>query len=110
MRNIENVPEKERYHVITYFRAQECIHYLYIFVFFVHVAVDNFLPSLKPSGVPYVIMASFSNKNANLLNVVNNNRKLAALHDGTLLSDPRILKAFLLTNIRDVESDHCSSS
>ena len=110
MKNIENVPEKGRYYVITYFRAQEGIHYLYIFVFFVHVAMDSFLPTLKPSAVPYVIMASFSNKNADLLNVMNNNRKLAALRDGTLLSDPRILKAFLLTNIRDVESDHCSSS
>ena len=47
-------------------------------------------------------MESFSNKNADLLNVVNKNRKLAALHDGTLLSNPRILKAFLLTNIRDI--------
>ena len=41
---------------------------------------------------------------------LNKNRKLAALHDGTLLSNPRILKAFLLTNIRDIESDRCSSS
>ena len=55
-------------------------------------------------------MESFSNKNADLLNVVNKNRKLAALHDRTLLSNPRILKAFLLTNIRDIESDRCSSS
>ena len=47
-------------------------------------------------------MASFSNKSANLLNVVNKNRKLASLQDGTVLSSPRILKAFLLTNIRNV--------
>ena len=82
--------------------------------FFVYIcvfrAMDSFLPTLKPSAVPYVIMASFSNNNADLLNVVNNNRKLAAWHDGTLLSDPRILKAFLLIDIRDVEPDHCSSS
>ena len=93
MKNIENVPKEEKYCVITYFRAQECIHYLYIFVFSVHVAVDNLLPTLKPPVVPYVIMTSFSNKNADLLNGVNKNRKLAALHDGTLLSIPRILKA-----------------
>ena len=51
-----------------------------------------------------------SNKYADLINVVNKNQKLAALHDGTLLSKPRILKAFLLTHIQDVESDHCSST
>ena len=48
-------------------------------------------------------MASFSNKSADLLNVVNKNRKLAALQDGTVLSSSRILKAFFLTNIRDVK-------
>ena len=49
-----------------------------------------------------------SNKSADLINVVNKNQKLAALLDRTLLSNPRILKAFLLTHIRDVESDHRS--
>ena len=78
-------------------------------MFSVDVTMDNLLPTLKPPAVPDAIMASFSNKNADSLNVVNKNRKFAALHDGTLLSNPRILKAFLLTNIRDFESDHCSS-
>ena len=64
--------------------------------------MDNFLQTLKPPAAPYVIMTSFSNKSPDLLNVVNKNRKLAALQDGTVLSSPRILKAFLLTNIRDV--------
>ena len=41
-------------------------------------------PQQTPA-VPYVIMANFSNKNADLLNVVNKNRKLAAWHDGTPL-------------------------
>ena len=104
----ENVPKEERYYVLTYFRAQECIYYLYIFVFSAHIATDNLLPTLKPPAVPNVIMAS--NKSADLINVVNKNRKLAALLDGTLLCNPRILKAFLLTHIRDLESDHCSSS
>ena len=54
--------------------------------------MDNLLPTFKPP----------SNKSADLLNVVNKNRKLAALQDGTVLSSPRILKAFLLTNIREV--------
>ena len=66
--------KEERYYVITYFRAQECIHYLYLFVFSVHVVMDNFLLTIKTPAVPYVIMASFSNKNADLLNVVNKNR------------------------------------
>ena len=95
MKNIANVPKEERYYVITYYRAQECKHYSYRFVFPVHVVMDNFLLTIKTPAVP---------------NVVNKNRKLAALHDGTLLSNPRILKAFLFTNIRDIESDRCSSS
>ena len=70
MKNIENIPKEERYWVIAYLRAQECIHYLYILVFSAHVAMDNFLPTLKPSAAPYVIMASFSNKSADLLNVM----------------------------------------
>ena len=73
---MENFPKEERYSVITYLRAQECIHYLYIFVFFVHVAMGNFQPTLKPSAAPYVIMASFSNKSADLLNVLNKNHEL----------------------------------
>ena len=81
-----------------------------LFVFSVHVVMDNLLLTIKSPMVPYVIMESFSNKNADLLNVVNKNRKLADLHDGTLLSNPKILKAFLLPNIRDIESDRCSSS
>ena len=106
MKDIENVyvSKEERYYVITYFRAQECIDYSYIFVFSVHVVMDNLLLTIKTPAVPYiyVIMGSVSNKNADLLNIVNKNRKLAALHDGTLLSNPRILKAFLVTNIRDI--------
>ena len=77
-------------------------------MFSAQIAIDNLLPTLEPPAVPNVIMAS--NKSADLINVVNKNRKLAALLDGTLISYPRILKAFLLTHIRDVESDHCSSS
>ena len=77
-------------------------------MFSAHIATDNLLPTLKPPAVPNMIMAS--NKSADLINVVNKNRELAALHDGTLLFNPRILKAFLLTHFRDVESDHCSSS
>ena len=100
--------KKKRDYVLTYFRAQGCIYYFYIFVFSAHIAIDNLLPTLKSPAVPNVIMAS--NKSADLINVVNKNRKLAALLDGTLLSNPRILKAFLLTHIRDVESDHCSNS
>ena len=42
-----------------------------------------------------------SNESADL-NVVNKNRKLDALHDGTLLSNPRILKAFLLIHVRSL--------
>ena len=38
----------------------------------------------NPSST-YVVMARFSNKNADLLNVVSKNRKFAAWHDGTLL-------------------------
>ena len=57
--------------------------------------MDNLLLTIKTPAVPYVIMESFSNKNADLLNVVNKDRKLAALHDGTLLSNRRNLKAFL---------------
>ena len=110
MKNIANVPKEERYYVITYYRAQECKHYSYRFVFSAHVVMDNLLLTIKTPAVPYVIMESFSNKNADLLNVVNKNRKFAALHDGTLLSSPSILKAFLFTNIRDIESDRCSSS
>ena len=93
---------KKRYYVITYLRALECTHYLNTFLLSAHVAMDNFLPTLKPPAAPYVIMESFSNKSADLLNVVNKNRKLASLQDGTVLSSPRILKAFLLTNIRNV--------
>ena len=93
---------KKRYYVITYLRALECTHYLYTFLLSAHVAMDNFLPTLKPPAAPYVIMASFSNKSADLLNVVNKNRKLPSLRDGTVLSSPRILKAFLLTNVRNV--------
>ena len=93
---------KKRYYVITYLRALERTHYLYTLLLSTHIAMDNFLPTLKPSAAPYVIMASFSNKSADLLNVVNKNRKLASLQDGTVLSSPRILKAFLLTNIRNV--------
>ena len=52
-----------------------------------HIAIDNLLTTLKPSAVPSVIMAS--NNSADLINVVNKNRKLAALHDGTLLSKPQ---------------------
>ena len=77
-------------------------------MFTAQIAIDNLLPTTEPPAVPNVIMAS--NKSANLINVESKNRKLAALLDGTLLSNPRILKAFLLTHIRDVESDHCSSS
>ena len=105
MKNIANVPKEERYYVTTYYRAQECKHYSYRFVFSVHVVMDNFLLTIKTPAVPCVIMENFSNKNADLLNVANKNRKLAALHDGTLLSNPRILKAFLFANIRDIESD-----
>ena len=65
--------------------------------------MDNLLLTIKTPAVPYVIMENFSNKNADLLNVVNKDGKLVALHDGTLLSNPRILKAFLLTSIRDIE-------
>ena len=104
----ENVPKEERYYVLTYFRAQEYIYYLYIFVFSAHIAIDNLLRTLELPAVPNVIMAS--NKSPDLINVVNKNRKLAALLDGTLLFNPRILKAFLLTHMADVESDHCSSS
>ena len=86
MKNIiKNVPKEERHYVITYFRAQECIHYLYMLVFSAHVVMDNLLLTIKTPAEPYVIMASFSNKNADLLNVVNKNRKLAAWHYGTLL-------------------------
>ena len=85
VKNIKNVPKEERYYVITYFRAQECIHYLYMFVFSVLVVMDNLLLTIKTPVVPYVVMARFSNKNAYLLNVVNKNRSLAAWHDGTLL-------------------------
>ena len=84
---MENVPKEERYYVLTCFRAQECIYYLYIFVFSAHIAMDNLLPTLKPLAVPNVIMAS--NKSADLINVVNKNRKLVALHDGTLLFKPK---------------------
>ena len=77
-------------------------------MFSAQIAIDNLLPTLEPRAVPNVTMAS--NKSADLINVVNKNRNLAALLDGTLLSNPRILKAFLLTHIRDVESDHRSSS
>ena len=56
-----------------------------MFVFSVHVVMDNFLLTIKTPAIPYVIMASFSYKNADLLNVVNKNRKLAAWHDGTPL-------------------------
>ena len=83
----ENVPKEERYYVLTYFRAQECIYYLYIFVFSAQIAIDNLLRTLEPRAVPNVIMAS--NKSADLINVVNKNRELAALHDGTLLSKPK---------------------
>ena len=83
----ENVPKEERYYVLTYFRAQECIYYLYIFVFSAHIATDNLLPTLKPPEAPYLIMAS--NKSADLINVFKKNRELAALHDGTLLSKPK---------------------
>ena len=65
-----------------------------LFVFSAHVAMGNFLPTLTPSAAPYVIMASFKNKSADLLNVMNKNRTLAVLHDGPLLSNPRILKSF----------------
>ena len=85
MKNIKNVPKEERYYVITYFNAQECIHYLYMLVFSAHVVMDNLLLTIKTPAVPYEIMASFSNKNAELLNVVNKNRKLAAWHYRTLL-------------------------
>ena len=77
-------------------------------MFSAQIAIDNLLRTLEPRAVPNVIMAS--NKSADLINVVNKNRKLAALLDRTLLSNPRILKAFLLTHIRDLESDHRSSS
>ena len=53
-------------------------------MFSAHIATDNLLPTLKPPAVPNVIMAC--NKSADLINVVNKNRELAALHDGTLLS------------------------
>ena len=56
-------------------------------MFSVHIATDNLLPTLKPPAVPNVITAS--NKSADLINVVNKNRELAALHDGTLLSKPK---------------------
>ena len=58
-----------------------------MFVFSVHVVMDNLLlkKTIKTPAVPYVVMARFSNKNADLLNVVNKNQKLAAWHDGTLL-------------------------
>ena len=79
MKNIANVPTEESYYVIAYYRAQECKHHSYRFVFSVHVVMDNFLLTIKTPAVPYVIMKSFSNKNADLLNVVNKNRKLAAL-------------------------------
>ena len=62
-------------------------------MFSAHIAIDNLLPTLKPPAAPNVIMAS--NKSPDLINVGNKNGKLAALHDGTLLSNPRILKAFL---------------
>ena len=88
---MENVPKEERYHVLTYFRAQECIYYLYIFVFSVHIAIDNLLPTLKPPAEPNVIMAT--NKSADLINIVNKNRKLAASHDRTLVSNPRIFES-----------------
>ena len=78
VKNLENVSKEETYYVITYFRAQECIHYLYIFGFSAHVAKDNLLPTLKPAGAPYVIMASFRIKSPDLLNVVNKNQKLAS--------------------------------
>ena len=39
----------------------------------------------NPSSTIHEVPTSFSNKNADLLNVVNKNRKLAAWHDGTLL-------------------------
>ena len=78
VKNIENVSKEESYYVITYFRAQECIHYLYIFGFSAHVAKDNLLPTLKPAGAPYVIMASFRIKSPDLLNVVNKNQKLTS--------------------------------
>ena len=70
VKNIENLQKEERHCVIAYLRDQECIHYLYIFVFSAHVDMSNFLPTLKPPAAPYVIMASFSNKSADLLNVV----------------------------------------
>ena len=56
-------------------------------MFSAHIAIDNLLPTLKPPAVPNVIMAS--NKSADLINVVNKNRKLAALHDGAVLSKPK---------------------
>ena len=56
-------------------------------MFSAHIATDNLLPTLKPPAVPNVIMAI--NKTADLINVVNKNRELAALHDGTLLSKPK---------------------
>ena len=56
-------------------------------MFSAQIAIDNLLPTLEPPAVPNVIMAS--NKSADLINVVNKNRKLAALHDGTLLSKPK---------------------
>ena len=85
------------------------MHILFVYTWFsAQIAIDNLLSTLEPRAVPNVIMAS--NKSADLINVVNKNRKLAALLDGTLLSNPRILKAFLLRHIRDLESDHRSSS
>ena len=85
------------------------MHILFVYTWFsAQIAIDNLLPTLEHRAVPNVIMAS--NKSADLINVVNKNRKLAALLDGTLLSNPRIVKAFLLTHIRDLESDHRSSS
>ena len=67
---------KKRYYVITYLRALERTHYLYTLLLSTHIAMDNFLPTLKPSAAPYVIMASFSNKSADLLNVLNKNHEL----------------------------------
>ena len=55
MKNVGNVPKEERCYFITYFRAQECIHYLHIFVFSVYVAMDNLLPTLKPPAVTDVL-------------------------------------------------------
>ena len=82
------------------------MHTLFVYICVsAHFAMDNLLPTLKPPEAQYVITASFSTKSADLLHVVTKNRKLAALHDGAVLSNLMILKAFLLTNILD-----CSSS